>query len=152
MIDDTKRTFRTMIRMNTVAMAIMRIFVFMMVPFCRHLADCLYGKHMSQALNCQQCVVVFLRKNYVKGQNVSRIDMHSDGMCDENVLISDGDGMARLNIEIKEAVHKRFLNQCEDDGRSVTDVVRELILSFTERRVREKQRLLEQQGEDNERS
>jgi predicted CopG family antitoxin len=49
--------------------------------------------------------------------------------------------MPRLNVEIKSGVYKRFLNQCKEDGRSVSDVVRELILDYTERRVREKFRL-----------
>lgn len=49
--------------------------------------------------------------------------------------------MPRLNVEIKSGVYKRFLNQCQEDGRSASDVVRELILDYTERRVREKFRL-----------
>lgn len=49
--------------------------------------------------------------------------------------------MSRLNVEIKEGVHKRFIEQCAEDGRSVSDVIRMLILDYTERRVREKQEL-----------
>jgi len=57
--------------------------------------------------------------------------------------------MPRLNVEIKDGVYKRFLNQCAEDGRSVSDVIRELILDYTERRVREKYKLLkiEESGE-----
>jgi predicted CopG family antitoxin len=49
--------------------------------------------------------------------------------------------MPRLNVEIKSGVYKRFLDQCKEDGRSASDVVRELILDYVERRVREKFRL-----------
>jgi predicted CopG family antitoxin len=49
--------------------------------------------------------------------------------------------MPRLNVEIKSGVYKRFLDQCKEDGRSASDVVRELILDYVERRVREKFRI-----------
>ena len=51
--------------------------------------------------------------------------------------------MSRVNIEVKDAVHKRFMDQCDEDGRSVSDVIRTLILDFVERRIREKQKLAE---------
>lgn len=57
------------------------------------------------------------------------------------VVVLKGCFMPRLNVEIKSGVYKRFLDQCKEDGRSVSDVIRELILSYTERRVREKIRL-----------
>lgn len=56
--------------------------------------------------------------------------------------------MPRLNVEIKEGVHKRFLDQCAEDGRSVSDVIRTLILDYTERRVREKQELAKIEEKD----
>ncbi|MBN2256215.1 MAG: hypothetical protein JW704_00020 [Anaerolineaceae bacterium] len=56
--------------------------------------------------------------------------------------------MPRLNVEIKEGVHKRILDQCAEDGRSVSDVIRTLILDYTERRVREKQELAKIEEKD----
>jgi Arc/MetJ-type ribon-helix-helix transcriptional regulator len=49
----------------------------------------------------------------------------------------------RLNVEIRSGIYKRFQDQCDEDGRSVSDVVRMLILEFSERRVREKRKLAE---------
>jgi len=49
--------------------------------------------------------------------------------------------MSRLNVEIRPAIYKRFMDQCAEDGRSVSDVVRMLMLDFVERRVREKHKL-----------
>ena len=45
--------------------------------------------------------------------------------------------MARVNFELKDSVHKRFLERCNRDGRTVSDVLRALILDFIEARARE---------------
>jgi len=44
--------------------------------------------------------------------------------------------MARINFEIKDSVHKRFIDRCNKDGRTVSDVLRVLILDFVETRAR----------------
>lgn len=49
--------------------------------------------------------------------------------------------MARLNVELKEGIYKRFSEQVEEDGRSISDVIRTLILDFVEKRCREKERM-----------
>jgi len=51
--------------------------------------------------------------------------------------------MPRINIEVRDTIHKRFLAQCLEDGRSVSDVVRALILDYVEGRIRDKQKLAE---------
>lgn len=55
--------------------------------------------------------------------------------------------MPRINFELKGGIHKRFMAQCAEDGRSVSDVLRVLILDWVERRVREKQRLEQADGD-----
>ena len=55
--------------------------------------------------------------------------------------------MARINFELKSGIHERFMGQCAEDGRTVSDVLRVLVLNWTERRVREKQRLEGQEPE-----
>lgn len=61
--------------------------------------------------------------------------------------------MARLNVEVSSAIYKRFQDQCDEDGRSVSDVTRTLVLDFVERRVREKHRLagLDEEKKEDER-
>jgi predicted CopG family antitoxin len=49
----------------------------------------------------------------------------------------------RINIEIKDGIHQKLVDQCQDDGRSVSDVIRALILEFVERRAHEKMILAE---------
>ena len=49
--------------------------------------------------------------------------------------------MGRVNFELKDGIHKRFFAQCKEDGRTVSDVVRVLILDWVERRMREKYKL-----------
>jgi len=56
--------------------------------------------------------------------------------------------MGRVNFELKSGIHKRFLAQCKEDGRTVTDVLRVLILDWVERRVREKYKLEQSKGDE----
>ena len=55
--------------------------------------------------------------------------------------------MARINFEMKNGIHKRFLERCDKDGRKVSDVLRTLILDFVEKRVREENALTKQNGD-----
>jgi hypothetical protein len=61
--------------------------------------------------------------------------------------------MARLNVELKDGLHKRFREQAEEDGRKESDIVRMLVLDWVEMRVREKGLLqeFEESGEEDER-
>jgi hypothetical protein len=49
--------------------------------------------------------------------------------------------MARLNVDIKDNIYMEFLEQVGLDGRSTSDVVRELVLKWLENRILEKDRL-----------
>lgn len=49
--------------------------------------------------------------------------------------------MSRLNVDIKDDIYGRFVFQCEDDGRKVGDVIRELVLNYTEERANAKYEL-----------
>lgn len=49
--------------------------------------------------------------------------------------------MPRLNIEVRDVVYKKFIEQAEEDGRSVSDIVRAIIIEWTEGRIREKYEL-----------
>ena len=46
--------------------------------------------------------------------------------------------MARLNLDVKDSIYFEFQVHCSDDGRSVSDVVRQLVLDFNSAKRREK--------------
>lgn len=56
--------------------------------------------------------------------------------------------MARINFELKSGIHKRFVERCDKDGRTITDVMRVLILDFVEKRIREEQSLKDGEKDD----
>ena len=60
--------------------------------------------------------------------------------------------MARINFELKNGIHKRFVDRCRKDGRTVTDVLRGLILGFVEKRIREEGELETLNGDKDGRS
>lgn len=45
--------------------------------------------------------------------------------------------MARLNLEFKDEVYQEFRSHCDRDGRSISDVTRQLILDFNLRKRQE---------------
>jgi Arc/MetJ-type ribon-helix-helix transcriptional regulator len=49
--------------------------------------------------------------------------------------------MSRLNVEIRDSIYRDFARQVALDGRSSSDVVRELILAWLEKRILEKERI-----------
>jgi Arc/MetJ-type ribon-helix-helix transcriptional regulator len=49
--------------------------------------------------------------------------------------------MSRLNVEIRNSIYQDFVRQVALDGRSSSDVVRELILAWLEKRILEKERI-----------
>ena len=53
--------------------------------------------------------------------------------------------MARLNLELKSDIHDEFRENCDDDGRTQSDVVRSLILDWNraKREERYHRKLLE---------
>ena len=57
--------------------------------------------------------------------------------------------MARLNVDIKDNIYMDFLEQVGLDGRSTSDVVRELVLKWLENRILEKDRLSKIKEEKN---
>ena len=54
--------------------------------------------------------------------------------------------MSRLNVELKDGLHRRFREQAEEDGRKESDVIRMLILDWVENRVRQKYSLKDLEG------
>lgn len=61
--------------------------------------------------------------------------------------------MSRLNVELKDGLHKRFREQAKEDGRKESDIIRMLILDWIEMRVREKHSLqgMKEAGNEDER-
>lgn len=49
--------------------------------------------------------------------------------------------MSRLNVDIRDSIYRDFARQVALDGRSSSDVVRELILAWLEKRILEKERI-----------
>lgn len=49
--------------------------------------------------------------------------------------------MSRLNVDIRDSIYRDFARQVALDGRSNSDVVRELILAWLEKRILEKERI-----------
>jgi Arc/MetJ-type ribon-helix-helix transcriptional regulator len=49
--------------------------------------------------------------------------------------------MSRLNVEIRDSIYRDFARQVALDGRSSSDVVREIILAWLEKRILEKERI-----------
>ena len=44
--------------------------------------------------------------------------------------------MSRLNLDVKDSVYAEFQAHCRDEGRTVSDVVRQLVIAFNERKRR----------------
>jgi len=45
--------------------------------------------------------------------------------------------MARLNVELKDQVYDEFQRRCSDEGRSLSEVVRSLVVGWLTRKRRE---------------
>ncbi len=46
--------------------------------------------------------------------------------------------MARLNLDVKGSIYAEFQDHCADDGRTVSDVVRQLVVDFNSAKRRAK--------------
>ena len=46
--------------------------------------------------------------------------------------------MSRLNLDVKDSVYSEFQEHCSDEGRTVSDVVRQLVVAFNDQKRRSK--------------
>lgn len=46
--------------------------------------------------------------------------------------------MSRLNLDVKDSVYAEFQSHCEEDGRRVSDVVRQLVVEFNAKKRKER--------------
>jgi predicted CopG family antitoxin len=60
--------------------------------------------------------------------------------------------MSRLNVEIRDSIYRDLVKQVALDGRSLSDVIREVILVWLEKRIIEKQKIDQIKEDDHDRN